>query len=299
MKRLLYILILILSIVSLWNCSSNDFEKFYLTEVSKDTTSIEFLKAAENLENYLIENNFIKKNDRKNYSHLMNQAIKDEVVLMTDERFYNKTNAWALLENFSFGQRSFIGAMDMWKGKIDTTSAAYKLSQFQIEMNIKGDLADSTLNSNAIESISDSDFKKIIYRAPFIYIIFQILQENYSRFHKWIILDNIYFQNNEIGIDFKKSNLDQLDSICNKIKSNSNTRFYFLALGMESNNDSINYELSVERTKYIEKYLIEEKGLLSSQIIPSDMLRHKIRFKDCKELYNKKNAQLYYYMNND
>jgi len=61
MKRLLYILILILSIVSLWNCSSNDFEKFYLTEVSKDTTSIKFLKAAENLENYLIENNFIKK----------------------------------------------------------------------------------------------------------------------------------------------------------------------------------------------------------------------------------------------
>lgn len=283
----------------LCNCTGNNFEKYYLEEISNDSIVVEFFKVVDEFEDYLLKNDFIEKIDKTNYKTLMNKAINDEVILIADNDFYNEIKPWAFIENVGFGQSCFIGAFDMWTGKIDTTITAYKLCQFQKEMNRIGDLADSSLNINTIESIDDSDFAKSIYRAPFTYIIFQILQQNYSDYHKWLKVDNVYFQKNDSKLDFENSNKNNLDALCSKIISAKDTRFYFLALGIDEINDTIDYDLSVERTNYIENYLIKIKGLPTNQINATHINRFKAKYGTYKNLYEKEKGQLYFHTYKD
>lgn len=299
MKRILYIATIISSMFFLCNCTSNNFEEFYLEEISKDSSLVEFFKVVDEFEDYLLMNHFIKKIDKNNYKTLMTSAINDEIVLIADAEFYKKVEPWAFIENIGFGQSSFIGAFDMWDGKIDTTSTAYKLCQFQKEMNRIGDLADSKLNISVMESLDGSDFAKSIYRAPFTYIIFQILQQNYSDYHKWLKVDNVYFHKNVSKLDFENSNQNNLDALCSRIISEKNTKFYFLALGIDGINDTINYDLSVERTNYIENYLIKNKGLPPNQIIATHINRFKAKYGTYKNLYEKEKGQLYFYTYKD
>jgi hypothetical protein len=297
MIRHRFILGIILSFIFFSNCSENKFESYYLTEISKDTSLVEYLKMVEDFEDYLLKNNFVLKIDKENYKILMEKAFEDEIVLQLDSNFYKEVDAWLFETKFPFGQASFINAFDSWNGKIDANSTAYKISQFQKERMINGAPIDSLMNSKLFESIKESDFEKTIYRAPFTYIIYVILERNYSNYHKWKTVDNIYFQENAANIDFEKSNLEFLDSLCANITPENYTSFHFIALGIDNENDSVDYNLTVERTNYIVNYLVEKKGLHPRQAVAVRIPKNSqvFRFDIYRNLFKKRKTQMLFF----
>ena len=297
MIRLRFIFGIILSFIFFSNCSENKFESFYLTEISNDTSLVEFLNMVENFEDYLLRNKFVEKIDKENYLELTEKAFKDEIVLQADSNFYNEVDAWLFMENFSFAQSCFIYAFEKWDGEADTLSSAYKISKIQKEIIENG--FDSEICLKLIESVKNSDFDKTIYRVPIIYLIFEKLERNYSNYHEWKTIDNIYFQPNLEKFDFEKSNFDNLDAICSIINPDNYTQYQFIALGMDNANDSINYDLTVKRTNYIINYLVEKKGLHPRQVVVYRIPKkgpwnaYKLHYRELyQNLYRKRKAQI-------
>jgi len=287
-------IILIIFFFSSCTISEKRFESKYWKEVYKDSSSLEFFNAIEEFDKYLLDNHFIEKSDKNSYKKLMYAAIKDEVILKIDSNFYKKVDGYSISRpsNFGFGISSIYCAYNEWTEKPDTNNLTYKYSQILKKIHKSGDIGNIILNEQLFDVLEESDFGKPIFKAPIITIIYAILDYNYSSYHYLKPENELYFVENDTLIDFEKSELRFLDSLCKTIVPENRTIYSFLALGIDNVSDSVDYALTVKRTNYIKTYLINEKGLHPKQIKTANL--HKSKLDNYNKIFEKRKVQLLY-----
>ncbi len=286
---------LLIFAVSCNNSEQREFEKKYMEEISKDEDDVELFNTLERFEAYLLENDYLTKVSKEEYRQLLNQVAKDEVVLEMDSLFFREVNGDVIgnPNNMGFLLNSITVAYDRWYGEEDPSNTAYSMSRVLIKIRENGRLNNEELNQALFEAVPDKDFKKMLYRAPIIAMIYKLFDFNYSRYHHWKTLEGIQFVENTAVIDREASDMAVIDSLAGKLNPSNPTIYAFLVIAFDDSGKNADVALSKKRTEAVINYLLEEKNANDRQVKPFSLQEGDIKY--LNTLHEKRNASVLYY----
>ena len=181
----------ILPVILLLICSSckTDYEKAesvlvekYSQPVTYSDLEIQPLNAIQAFENELLRRQLIDSVSKESYLRLMHLVILDSIRINTRE--IADQNEEIQILGTPMMTASLLKAFQDVKDKYNLTDKNHsivRIADVTHEIEITGDFGDLKLNNELIHQINDEDFKKPIYRAPFLEIIYDIAQRNNGR----------------------------------------------------------------------------------------------------------------------
>lgn len=281
--------------LSCTNSEQKEFEKKYMAEIAKDEDDVELFNTLERFEAYLLENDYLAKANKEEYKQLLDQVVKDEVVLEMDSLFFKQVNGDVIgnPNNMGFLLNSITVAYDRWYGEEDPSNTAYSMSRVLIKIRENGRLNNEELNQALFDAVPDKDFKKMLYRAPIIAIIYKLFDFNYSRYHHWKTLEGIQFKSNTAEIDLEKTDMTSLDSLANMLNPSNPTIYAFLVIAFDEAGENANIQLSKKRTQAFINYLIEKKDANERQVNAFTVRENDTKY--LNTLYEKREARVLYY----
>ncbi len=277
------------------NKEQKEFEKKYMEEISKDEDHVELFNTLERFEAYLLENDYLAKANKEEYKQLLDQVVKDEVVLEMDSLFFKQVNGDLIgsPNNMGFLLNSIPVAYEKWYGAKDPSNTAYNMSLALKKIRQNGSLNNPELNQALFNAVPEKDFEKRVYRAPFIAIIYKLLDFNYSRYHHWKTLNSIQFKPNTTEIDLEKTDMTALDSLAMRLNPSNPTIYAFLVIAFHEDGDRANIQLSKERTEALINYLVKEKNANERQVKAFTVRENDTKY--LNTLYKKRKASVLYY----
>jgi len=292
---LLFASALLFVAVSCNNSEQREFEKKYMEEISKDEDHVELFNTLERFEAYLLENDYLAKANKEEYKQLLDQVVKDEVVLEMDSLFFKQVNGDLIgsPNNMGFLLNSIPVAYEKWYGAKDPSNTAYNMSLALKKIRQNGSLNNPELNQALFNAVPEKDFEKRVYRAPFIAIIYKLLDFNYSRYHHWKTLNSIQFKPNTTEIDLEKTDMTALDSLAMRLNPSNPTIYAFLVIAFHEDGDRANIQLSKERTEALINYLVKEKNANERQVKAFTVRENDTKY--LNTLYKKRKASVLYY----
>ncbi|MBI9033426.1 MAG: hypothetical protein JEZ03_03035 [Bacteroidales bacterium] len=244
------------------------FERSLIHAIEQDSVRSNYVDHLQTFENYLLEKKLLIDNNSESYLALIDKVEKDEVWILIDSVClkYRIYDALQNPMNMAWSFQFIMYKLKDFDEELDENNSIVRLAGVQQELFHNPILSDKNLNERLINSVSEEDFKKFIYRIPALSMIYQILDHNYYKYHTLNAVHGIRFWENSVEMDRGNSDLDVLDSLCKSIEIENRNMYYFWTLVDEKIDGRRSIDLSKKRSKAFVDYIVETYKLSPRQV---------------------------------